>query len=73
MSNETVNFSARQGGIHFNLGGIPKIVADRVGEIRRRYPQGTWDNRDSDLLQMAYREIREGKVLYSPELDRKAK
>ena len=71
MSKETIDIYVTQGEIRFAL-SMPKEVADRMGEIASRYPTGTWSERGLDLVEIAEKELKENKVLYSPELDKQS-
>ena len=36
---------------------VPKIILDKMGEILKRDPEGTWKDRDLDLARQAGEEL----------------
>ena len=66
MNKDTVVRSVMQGDdLHLTI-EVKKEVSDKMGEIARRYPEGTWTYRGLDLLKMANEELEQGKEIYSP-------
>lgn len=52
MSNETVNLYLQQGRLRFSK-TVSKEVESKMVEIREKSPEGTWDQKEIDLLKAA--------------------
>lgn len=57
MEEEMVSLCLRSGEIHFML-RVPMKLAEKMGEIRRRYPIGYWDKRGTELMRKADEELK---------------
>ena len=56
MNSEMITLWLTQGGVRLNL-TIHKITADKMAEIRQRYPEGYWDKKELDLKKVANEEL----------------
>ena len=66
MSNEKIQRSVSQGGIHFVV-SMPKEVSDKMGEIARRSPEGAWASRGMELMDQAKKELKEQASQQNPQ------
>ena len=58
MNNDKVSVYLSQGGFRMSV-QMPKAEADKMGEIRKRDPEGTWEERDMELHRQAQKELEE--------------
>lgn len=62
MSKETTSLYLQQGNLHLSVGGVTQEEIDKMEEIRKRDPEGTWDMKEVSLLNKAQEELKAAKA-----------